>query len=123
MCGHGHAPAALPSRKDPVPIAQEAEWAPGSVWTGAENLAPTGILFPNGPARSESLYRLSYRGPNVDSVEISPFVPLSVNFTVPIIMKLSVIALFPYRNVSSRTKGVEKAGRISWTPLIKHSSH
>ena len=27
--------------KDPVPIVQEAGWAPGLVWTGAENLAPT----------------------------------------------------------------------------------
>jgi hypothetical protein len=26
--------------KDPVPIVQEAGWAPGTVWTGAENLAP-----------------------------------------------------------------------------------
>jgi len=25
---------------DPVTIAQEAGWAPGPVWTGAENLAP-----------------------------------------------------------------------------------
>jgi hypothetical protein len=25
------------------PIVQEVGWAPGSVWTGAENLAPTGI--------------------------------------------------------------------------------
>jgi hypothetical protein len=25
---------------DPVPIIQEAEWATGPVWTGAENLAP-----------------------------------------------------------------------------------
>ena len=29
--------------KDPVPIVQEAGWAPGPVWTGAENLAPTGF--------------------------------------------------------------------------------
>jgi len=29
--------------KDPVPIVQEAGWAPGLVWTGAENLAPTRI--------------------------------------------------------------------------------
>jgi len=29
--------------KGPVPIVQEAGWAPGPVWTGAENLAPTGI--------------------------------------------------------------------------------
>jgi hypothetical protein len=27
-------------RKDPVPIVQEAGWAPGPVWTGAGNLAP-----------------------------------------------------------------------------------
>jgi hypothetical protein len=26
--------------KDPVPMVQEAGWAPGPVWTGAENLAP-----------------------------------------------------------------------------------
>ena len=31
------------SGKDPVPILQEAGWAPGLVWTGAENLVPTGI--------------------------------------------------------------------------------
>jgi len=30
-------------RKDPVPILQEAGWALGQVWTGAENLVPTGI--------------------------------------------------------------------------------
>jgi hypothetical protein len=35
--------------KEPVPIVQEAEWAPGPVWIGAENLAPTGIGFP-GPS-------------------------------------------------------------------------
>ena len=33
----------LPPRKDPVPIVQEAGWDPGPVWTGAENLAFTGI--------------------------------------------------------------------------------
>jgi hypothetical protein len=29
--------------KDPVPIVQEVGWAPGPVWTGAENLAPPGF--------------------------------------------------------------------------------
>jgi len=29
-----------PHQKDPVPIVQEAGWASGPVWTGAENLAP-----------------------------------------------------------------------------------
>ena len=41
--------------KDPVPIVQEAGWAPGPVWIGAENLAPTGIRSPDLPARGESL--------------------------------------------------------------------
>jgi len=46
--------------KDPVPIVQEAGWAPGLVWTVEENLAPTGIRSPNRSARSQSLYRLRY---------------------------------------------------------------
>jgi hypothetical protein len=32
-----------PLEKDWVPIVQEAGWAIGPVWAGAENLAPTGI--------------------------------------------------------------------------------
>ena len=54
-----HAPAALPPGKDPIPIVQEAGWAPGPVWTGAENLAPNLIRSLDRPARGESLYRLS----------------------------------------------------------------
>jgi hypothetical protein len=46
--------------KDPVPIVQDAGWAPGPVWTFAENNAPTGIRSPDHPARSQSLYRLRY---------------------------------------------------------------
>ena len=42
MSGQQHASAALYHGKDPVPIVQEAGWAPGPVWR-AENLAPTGI--------------------------------------------------------------------------------
>ena len=49
--------------KDPVSIVQEAGWAPGPVWTCAENLAPTGIWSPHRPARSQSLYRLRHRAP------------------------------------------------------------
>ena len=52
-----------PRERDPVLILWEDGWAPGPVWTGAENLAPTGIRSPDRPACSESLYRLSYRGP------------------------------------------------------------
>ena len=50
-------PGRFTRRKDPVPIVQEAGWAPGPVWTGVGNLAPTGIRSPDRSARSESLYR------------------------------------------------------------------
>jgi hypothetical protein len=33
----------LPPGKDPVLIVQEAGWAPGPVWTGAEKLPPPGF--------------------------------------------------------------------------------
>jgi len=39
-------------RKDTVVIVQEAGWAPGLVWTGAENLAPTRIRSLDRPVRS-----------------------------------------------------------------------
>jgi len=45
--------------RDPVPILQEAEWAPGSVWTGGKS-HPHRNSIPDLPARSQSLYRLSY---------------------------------------------------------------
>jgi len=54
--------------KDPVRIVQEADWAPGPVWTGAENLSPTGIRSLDRPGRSESLYRLNYPGPLISSI-------------------------------------------------------
>ena len=50
--------------KDPVPIVQEAWRAPWPVWTGAENLASTGIRSPDRPARGQSLYRLRYPAPS-----------------------------------------------------------
>ena len=46
--------------KDPVPILQEAGWAPGPVWTGGKS-RPHRDSIPDRPARSQSLYRLSYR--------------------------------------------------------------
>ena len=46
--------------KDLVSIVQAAGWAPGLVWTGAENLASTGIQYPDRPARSQLLYQLRY---------------------------------------------------------------
>jgi len=47
-------------RKDPVPILQVAGWAPGPVWTGGKS-RPQRDSIPDRPARSQSLYRMSYR--------------------------------------------------------------
>jgi len=46
--------------KDPVLILQEAGWAPGPVWTGGKSRRHRDSI-PDRPARSQSLYRLSYR--------------------------------------------------------------
>ena len=46
--------------KDPVPIVQEAGWAPVPVWTDGKS-RPHWDSIPDRLARSQSLYRLSYR--------------------------------------------------------------
>jgi len=57
-------PRPLYPRERPIPLVEEAGWATGPVWTGAENLAPARIRSPDRPTRSESLHRpriLKYR--------------------------------------------------------------
>jgi len=49
--------------RDPIPTAQEARRAPRPVWTGANDLAFIGNRSLDRPARSESLYRLTYPVP------------------------------------------------------------
>ena len=55
-----------PREREPAPILQEVAWAPGPVWTGADNLAPTWIRSLELAARSKSLYRLRHPGPHSD---------------------------------------------------------
>jgi len=49
-----HAPAASTAGKDPVPIVQEAGWAPGPVWMGGKS-RPHRDSIPDRPACSQSL--------------------------------------------------------------------
>jgi hypothetical protein len=51
----GEGSASRPGPTLPVPTLQEAGWAPGPVWTGAENLTPTGSRSQDRPAPSQSL--------------------------------------------------------------------
>jgi hypothetical protein len=60
-----HAPAAEPLGKKPGTHCTRDWVGPGPARTGAENLASTGFPSRDRPARSESLYRLSYRGPTL----------------------------------------------------------
>ena len=61
--GQHHSPAALPLVKTRCLLYRRLGGPPGPVWMGAENIAVTGIRSSDRPARSESLYRLSYHVP------------------------------------------------------------
>ena len=51
-------------RKDPVPILQEAGWAPGPVWTGGKS-RPQRDSIPDRPARSSVAIPTELPGPQV----------------------------------------------------------
>jgi len=68
--GQRHAPTASTPGKDPVPIAQDAGWAPGPVWTGGKS-RPHRDSIPDRLARSQSLYLLSYRALEVYVIELN----------------------------------------------------
>ena len=70
MRGQRHAPAAPYPGKDPIPIVQDAGWASGPVWTGAEILASTEVRSPDRPARRQTLYRLRYPAHSPKSLSI-----------------------------------------------------
>jgi len=55
-------------QRDPAPFVQEPGWASGPIWSGAENLAPTGIRSSGRTAGSVSLCRLSYPGPQQENI-------------------------------------------------------
>ena len=57
-------PSRFTPGNDPIPILQEAVWAPGQVWSGAENLTSTGIRFLDRPARCGG-----YPGPHLGSAK------------------------------------------------------
>ena len=101
--------------KDPVPIVQEAGWAPGPVWKDGENHTPTGTRSPDRPAHSESLYWLSYPGPLVkyarkyiiDHVQVS--VAFAINISVLILtytiwQSVNILSIFLYSTYISVNK-------------------
>jgi hypothetical protein len=77
--------------KDPVPIVQEAWCAPGPVWTGAENLAPTGIR-----SQTVKFVASSYTDWDIPTqrchvpadINIRFYVPRAKHYRVSVILKL-----------------------------------
>jgi hypothetical protein len=57
----------LPPGKNRYPLYRRL-CRPRAGWTGAEYLEPTGIRSPDRPARSQSIYRLSYPAPSISKI-------------------------------------------------------
>jgi hypothetical protein len=78
--GGCHAPVVLPlgKRRGTHCIGRCGGGDPGPVWTGAENLAPTGTRASDRSTRSKSLYRLSYPGPHGSGSIVGIWVSLSL---------------------------------------------
>jgi hypothetical protein len=69
--GQRHGPIALPPGKGPSRHCTGGWVGPGSIWTGAENLAATGYRTPDHPARKEPLYGLAHEVLTVMSIQIT----------------------------------------------------
>jgi len=69
--------------KYPVPILQEAGWAPGPVWTGGKS-RPHGDSIPDPPARNQSLYGLRYRAHRWMQVNIYIYIYIYISKAVPL---------------------------------------
>ena len=87
----------LPPGKDLVPIVQEVGWAPDTVWTGAKNLAPTGIRCPDRPARSRSLYRLRYPAHPKPVIVVKLIFVCSEKFSSIPVLVVSVSLILPIK--------------------------
>ena len=94
--------------KDPVPIVQEAGWAPGPVWPGGKS-RPHRDSIPDRPARSQSLYWLSYPVHNRNWVQPRKSTGLAI---------LLVIKLVSRRNKINQTLIGQRCRVFSGFPLL-----
>ena len=72
VSGQQQAPAAIYPGKDPVPILQEAGWAPGAVWTGGKS-RPYRDSIPDRPVRSSVAVPTELTGPQISETHNTKF--------------------------------------------------
>ena len=108
MRGQHHAQAVLYRRENPVSLVQENGWAPEPVWTGAENLGPTGIRSPNRPARSQSLYRLRY-----------PVLKVSLGFSQIHLYRMIQVERSVFSGMTVRNRSSYKYVRAMISPIFR----
>jgi hypothetical protein len=98
---------ALYPRKDMVPLVSEAGWAPGSVWTGADNLASTGIRYQGRQASSE----IQYTEWKVNNDMIIIFLILSVYFLINYVQLKYVIVIVVIKQAMCYKRNIEVRSR------------
>ena len=86
-------PCRFTPEKGTVPIVQEAEWASGPVWMGAENRTPTGIWSQDHPAHSNSLYRQCYPSPHAWLVALSNSCSTHSNISQDVLLSVCCLVL------------------------------
>ena len=91
--------------KDPVPTLQEAGWVPGPVWTGGKS-RPHWDSIPDRPARSQSLYRLSYRAHAPSLINTQKQLRLCRLITVHTVFRSRLRQQFHVGLCRSRTRGI-----------------
>jgi hypothetical protein len=70
VSGQHHAPADLPPGKTRYPLYRRVDGLQGRYGQVRKISLPTGFRSPDRPACGESLYRLSYRGPNLEKKDL-----------------------------------------------------
>jgi hypothetical protein len=81
------------------PRGRDAVPASGPVWTGAENLVPTENRSPDRPARSESLYRLRYPGPEPEKSQRHKWENMGTDLGATECKDVDRIHLAPHRDL------------------------
>ena len=93
--GQRHAPAALPPGMIRCPFYGRRGGPRGRFGRARNISSPTGVRSQDRPARSESLYRLSYPGPAESTLEIQ--IRLPADHRCDILRVLAQVITWPYR--------------------------